>query len=81
MRERSATRNFAENLDADADDDDGTKDGQRDRQDCRNSAKRITGNRAKGSAESSHNRISSSLKNYPLPLKILVAMATAARIP
>lgn len=81
MRERSATRNFAENLNTDANHNDSTENGQRNGQDCFDGRESIRSNGAESGAESRHNRVGSSLKDYLLPLKIFVAMATAARIP
>lgn len=80
MRERSATRNFAENLDADTDNNDSAHDRQHDRQDRLNRTQSIICNRGKG-ARQSRNDSGFSLINYPLPFMIFVAMATAARIP
>lgn len=77
----SAASDALENLDADGNQDHRAENRQRDRKNRLDSAESVIGNRAESGAESSHDRISSSLNNYPLPLKILVAMATAARIP
>lgn len=76
----SAASDTLEDSDADGNEDESAENRKRDRQNCFDSAQSVRSHRAKSSGQRSHNRIGSSLSTYPLPLKILIAMATAALI-
>lgn len=77
----SAASDALENLDADSNQNHGTQYRQRDGKNRLDSAQSVRSDGRKCATQGSNDGIGSSLKLYPLPLKILTAILTAALIP
>lgn len=76
----SAASDALENFDADRNQDHGAQHRQRDGKNRLDSAQSVRGDGRKCATQGSNDGIGSSLKLYPLPLKIFTAILTAALI-